>query len=223
VNVESDRSSGVASTEAPSARRLATASVLALLGALLLLVVAVLPAEYGVDPLGTGRMLGLSAISAAASVEPVRPPQGQLLAPERDGPMALYPGQYKVDSREFTLGPYEYLEYKYRLENDATMLFSWKASGDVVHDFHGDHDGGTADAPQSYDKKPRRQADGSFTAPFSGIHGWFWENPGGESVTIQVTTAGFYTEAWEFNVDRTRHHRQVMTLDVIPGANQSKE
>ena len=22
---------------------------------------------------------------------------------------------------------------------------------------------------------------GSFTAPFSGIHGWYWENPGGES------------------------------------------
>jgi hypothetical protein len=197
--------------------------VLALLGALILLVVAVLPAEYGVDPLGTGRMLGLSAISASASAEPVPPPQGQRLAPEREGLVALYPSQYKVDSREFTLGPYEYLEYKYRLEKDATMLFSWKASGDVVHDFHGDRDGGATDAPQSYDKKPRRQADGSFSAPFSGIHGWFWENPGGESITIHVTTAGFYTEAWEFNVDRTRHRREVMPLDAIPASTRSKE
>ena len=209
--------------ELVSPRKLAMASGVAFLAALLVLVVAVLPAEYGVDPLGTGKMLGLTALSGGAAVDPVPPPQGQTLAPERDGPVALYPGQYKVDSRELVLGPYEYLEFKYRLEKDATMLFSWKASGDVMHDFHGDPEGGAAEATQSYDKKPRREADGSFTAPFSGIHGWFWENPGGEPVTIRVTTAGFYTEAYEFNVDRSRHRREVMTLDVIPAADKSKE
>ena len=32
-------------------------------------------------------------------------------------------------------------------------------------------------------------------APFSGIHGWYWENLGSGYVTIRLTTAGFYSEA----------------------------
>jgi hypothetical protein len=205
----------------PSGRRLAWASAAALGGAAALLVIAVLPAEYGVDPLGTGRLLGLTALSGTETTA-VPPPSGDGLAPERDGVVSLYPKAYRVDTREFTLGPYEYLEFKYRLAKDAAMLFSWHASGDVIHDFHGDPDGGGAESTQSYDKRPRRLADGSFTAPFAGIHGWFWENPGGEPVTVQLRTAGFYTEAWEFDAHRARHRREVKEFDAEP-ASRSKE
>jgi len=205
------------SAPAHSAADIAKASGIALLVAAVLLVTAILPAEYGIDPLGTGRALGLTALSGAAVAEPVAPPQGKELAPVPEGNVALYPGEYKVDSREFVLGPYEYIEYKYHLAKDATMLFSWSASGDVVQDFHGDPDGAKGDeATQSYDKKPRRQSDGSFVAPFSGIHGWFWENPGGEPVTVKVTTAGFYTIAHEFQFNGKRLAREVRTLDAIP-------
>ena len=178
-----------------------------------LLVAVVLPAEYGIDPLGTGEALGFSMLSQ--HLAPVPPPQGATLAPVQEGLVALYPGEYKVDSREFVLGPYEYLEYKYHLAESATMLFSWAASGDVVHDFHGDRDGAPANAAESYDKRSRRQADGSFTAPFSGIHGWYWENPGGDTITVRVTTAGFYTAAHEFHYDGTRLPREVRSLESI--------
>jgi hypothetical protein len=199
-----------------SAAEIAKASGMALLVAAVLLFTVVLPAEYGVDPLGTGKLLGVTALSAPQA-SPVPPPTGDTLSPVRDGLVALYPGEYKVDSREFTLGPYEYLEYKYHLEKDATMLFAWTASGDVVHDFHGDPDGAAADASQSYDKKPRRRADGSFTAPFSGIHGWFWENPGAETITVHLTTAGFYTEAHEFSFDGKRRRVEVTSLSSTKG------
>ena len=43
--------------------RLALASGAALLAAGLILVLVVLPAEYGVDPLGVGRMLGMTALT----------------------------------------------------------------------------------------------------------------------------------------------------------------
>jgi hypothetical protein len=191
------------------------ASVMALLAAAMLLTTVVLPAEYGLDPLRTGRALGLTAISQAGAGDPVPPPQGEVLAPTQEGNVALYPGEYKVDSREFVLGPYEYIEYKYHLAKDATMLFSWTATGAVVQDFHGDPDGAPSDAMQSYDKKPRRQATGSFAAPFSGIHGWFWENTSGESVTVKVTTAGFYSGAHEFHLNGTRQAREVRALDAI--------
>jgi len=211
--------------QVPSAKTLAIASVLALCGAVVILLTAVLPAEYGIDPLGIGRRLGFLAMSETAMSEPVPPPTGTVLAPVQEGNIALYTGPYKVDARTFVLGPYEYLEFKYHLAKDATMLFSWEATANVQHDFHGDRDGAKGDeATTSYDKQPRRKAEGSFTAPFSGTHGWYWENPGGESVTVKLTTAGFYTTAYEFHHDRTRYVRDVQSLTAIPASNrQSRE
>lgn len=202
---------------------MARASGIALLAAVVLLVTVVLPAEYGIDPLGTGKALGISALAGVTAEEPVPPPAGTKVAPVQEGAIALYPAQYKFDSREFVLGPYEYVEYKYHLEEGATMLFSWRASGDVIHDFHGDPDGAPSSAAQSFDKKPRRQADGSFAAPFSGIHGWYWENPGGDTLRVRVTTAGFYTGAHEFHHDGTRRPREVRALDTISPATGEKE
>jgi hypothetical protein len=212
-------SPGLPSQAVPSARALGRASAVALLAAAVILVVAVLPAEYGIDPLGTGKALGLSGLAAPMPEAAAVLPAGGALAPVRSGPFALYPGQYKVDSRQFVLGPYEYVEYKYHLEKDASMVFSWTAGADVIHDFHGDPDGAPASAAQSYEKTTRRAADGSFVAPFSGIHGWYWENPGGETITITVTTAGFYTSAREFHFNGTQQAREVRSLDAIPASN----
>ena len=83
----------------PSLRTLAVASAVSVVVAALVLVTAVLPAEYGIDPLGTGRMLGFTALSQAGTVTPVPPPQGATLAPVPQGAFALYPGEYKFDSR----------------------------------------------------------------------------------------------------------------------------
>jgi hypothetical protein len=199
-------------------RALFKAVALAFLAAAVILVTVVLPAEYGIDPLGTGRATGLTALSNPA-LAPLPPPEGDALAPVSMGPVALYPAQYKFDSRTIVLGPYEYVEFKYHLAKDATMLFSWAADADVMHDFHGDPEGAPADAAQSFDAAPRRQADGSFTAPFTGIHGWYWENPGGEMVTVKLHTAGFYTIGHQFNSDRTRRTHEVRALDTISADN----
>jgi hypothetical protein len=197
---------------------LVTASAIALVVAGILLVTVVLPAEYGIDPFGTGRALGLSALSGLPAEEPLPAPEGARVVPVQEGPFALYPAEYKVDSREFVLGPYEYVEYKYHLEQGAAMVFSWRASDDVLHDFHGDPEGAPASAVQSFDTRPRRRATGSFAAPFTGIHGWYWENPGADTVTVRVTTSGFYTSAHEFRYDGTRVPREVRSLDVIAPA-----
>src|ERR1700680_1135870 len=49
--------------EAPSKGAIVKATVIALAVALLLLVTTVLPAEYGIDPLRTGALLGLTGLS----------------------------------------------------------------------------------------------------------------------------------------------------------------
>jgi hypothetical protein len=198
-----------------SSAGIAKALIVSTLAAVVLLVTVVLPAEYGIDPLGAGRALGLDVLSGAGELAPVPPPQGDTLAPVQEGQVALYPAAYRYDARELTLGPYEYIEFKYRLAEGAAMLFSWTASGDVRHDFHGDRDGAPANAAVSFDSRPRREASGSFNAPFAGIHGWYWENPGGSTVTVRLTTAGFYTEAHEFHYDGSRVARDVRSLDTI--------
>ena len=192
-------------TNAPSTRKVLLSAAGAAAVALVVLITTILPAEYGIDPLGTGRLLGLTAISGTADVEALPPPApGAALVPVQEGPVAHFPAEYKTDTVEFVVAPYQYVEYTYRLEKGATMLYAWKASVAPIYDFHADPDGDPKPEPISFDKKSKTDARGSLTAPFSGIHGWYWENPGGEPMTITLTTAGFYTAATEFRSPRVR-------------------
>jgi hypothetical protein len=173
-----------------SRRSILTATLVALLAAALILVTAVLPAEYGIDLLGTGRLLGLTTLSEGTT-----------------GAISPQAAEYKVDTAEFVLGAYEFLEYKYRIEQGGAMVFSWEASRPVIYDFHSEPDGAPEGYAESFDKAETAQAHGTYTAPFSGIHGWFWENPGADAVTIRLTSAGFYTSAVEIRSDRSRQTR----------------
>jgi hypothetical protein len=164
----------------PSARTIGLATIVALLTALVVLFVAILPAEYGIDPLRTGRLLGLTS-----------------LADVRPGVIAAMPGDYKIDTIQFELRPFQSIEYKYQLENGASMVFSWRATGDVTYDMHSEPAGGPEGYAESFDKGRANQSHGTYTAPFAGIHGWFWENRTADAVTVQLTTAGFYTAAYE--------------------------
>jgi hypothetical protein len=191
-------------TPLPSTRTLAITTVVALLVAVVILITTVLPAEYGIDPLGTGEALGLTAIANPVAAEPTAAPEGATaLKPVANGPMAQYSAGYKIDSVTFTLGPYEYVEYKYRLEEGAQMQFSWSASAPVIHDLHGELNA-DPNAVTSFDKSNRKEAHATFTAPFPGLHGWYWENPGGEAVTVTLKSAGFYASAIEFRSDKTK-------------------
>lgn len=195
----------------PSKRKLAQTTAIALATAAVILIAIVLPAEYGVDPLGTGRALGLTRIAAPPPIEePPAPAGATLLAPTQNGPIGAYPADYKIDSARFVLGPYEFVEYKYHLEQGATMLYAWKATAVVLHDFHGEKDSARGEAI-SFEKKERMQGTGVFTAPFTGIHGWYWENPGGETITVGLESAGFYSSAIELRSDRSRHPHALIT------------
>jgi hypothetical protein len=173
----------------PSVRKIVAATAVALLAAAVILFVAVLPAEYGIDPLGTGRLLGLTDLAAAST-----------------GAIEPQPAAYKTSRPTFELGPYQFVEFKYRLDQGGSMVYTWKATGPVIYDFHSEPDGAPEGYAESFDKGQSQEGHGTYTAPFSGIHGWFWENPGARWVTIELTTAGFYSEAIEFSDnDRFTH------------------
>jgi hypothetical protein len=207
----------MSSEDLPSNRKLAKATATAALIAIGLLVTVVLPAEYGLDPLKTGAALGLTQLSASTRLpeEIALPAAEQTPTPTVEGPVAHYATEYKFDSVEFEIGPYEYVEYKYRLEEGASMLYSWTANAELIHDLHGERDGAPGDSAESFEKRNRREANGMFTAPFSGIHGWYWENPGGEPVAVKLKTAGFYSAALEIRLDHSRHPHELTRLDAV--------
>jgi hypothetical protein len=186
--------------QAPSKKAIAKASGIALGVALVILFTAVLPAEYGIDPLKTGKLLHLTDLAKATESKPEPAPAvGARPTAAPAGIFTAQPKSYKVDSEDLSLGPGEGVEIKYHMQKGAGMVYSWKANGNVAFEFHGEPDNKpNKDYFESYELNDKVGADhsyGSFTAPSTGIHGWFWENKGKKQVDIHLTTAGFYDSA----------------------------
>ena len=126
--------------------RIAVAAGAALFMAGLILVVAVLPAEYGVDPLGIGRRLGLIAMSdVAKSVDALAADRA---AAGTGAIRAIAPQDrsFHEETVDFKIAPGAFVEYKYRLDKGEALLYSWKATGPVNVDIHAEPDG----APRGY-------------------------------------------------------------------------
>ena len=163
-----------------SPRRVLLASASALAAATALLVLIVLPSEYGWDPLGTGEALGLLGLAESGAT-----------------PLQQQSGAWQEDSIEFRLAPFESVEYKYRLEAGDGMVYAWEADGELLYEMHSEPDGAAPGYAESFAKDRARSDTGNYTAPFGGIHGWFWQNRGQAEVRLRLKTAGFYDHAIE--------------------------
>lgn len=165
----------------PRRPSLVKATILSVVVAVAVLVTVVLPAEFDLDPLGTGALLGLTGLS-------------------RTGPAAVTSesGPFRSDRIRFELAPFESVEYKYRIAQGGGVVFSWRATGEVLFDLHAEPDGAEPGYAESFDQGRGTAGDGTYVAPFSGIHGWFWENRSMETVEVDLVTSGFYGHAIEF-------------------------
>jgi len=165
--------------------QLVIATLSALAAAAVMLLTVILPAEYGWDPLGTGDLLGLTGLSV-----------------EDANALANEPGAWQSDAMAFELPPFASVEYKYRLEQGQTLLFEWQSDGEVVVDMHGEPDGAAPGYAESFRQSRGRRNSGSYRAPFSGVHGWFFQNRGETDVTVSLETQGFYSHAIEYSEGR---------------------
>jgi hypothetical protein len=182
--------------------RLAIAFGAALLVAGVLLVTVILPAEYAIDPLGTGAQLGLLTLGETgkqvAALE-----AGKGSAPSGVPILAPQDKAFTQETVTFQVKPKEGFEYKYRLEKGEALLYSWSASAPMNTEFHAEPDGAPRGYAQSYEKKDGMTgASGTLTAPFSGIHGWYWQNTTDTNQTVTLTSAGYYNLAHEFRSDQ---------------------
>jgi hypothetical protein len=92
------------------------------------------------------------------------------------------------------------MEIKYNMKRGAGLIYPWSSNAPLFFEFHGEPDkkpagrGGT-DYYESYeldDKKGADHSHGTFLAPSTGIHGWFWENKSDNEVNLTLVSAGYY-------------------------------
>ncbi|TAH12321.1 MAG: transmembrane anchor protein [Curvibacter sp.] len=206
--------------ELPSTRQLIRSTLIAAVSAVVLLYTVVLPSEYGVDPTGIGRTLGLTemgeiktrlvkeaAVDAAATQASNSEPTEASAAAEppkvapATSPMADKAAAQSTsasqssswrDEMTFTLSPGQGTEVKLKLKEGEKAQFSWSVKGGVVNfDTHGDSMGRSV----SYEKgRGVASDDGELVAAFTGNHGWFWRNRGEVDVTVTLQTGGAYSD-----------------------------
>jgi hypothetical protein len=164
----------------PSSKNILIASAVSFAVALLVLFSFILPAEFGSDPLGTGELFGLNVLSL------------------EENPFEEQLEVHKTDYVEFILGPFESVEYKYLLDKDSSMIFSWLADGELYYDMHAEPAGLGEEYVESFEQGSADKRMGTFHAPFTGIHGWFWENRGAQTITLQLYSSGFYINSTVF-------------------------
>ena len=192
---------------------------LAALGAAVLLVTVVLPAEYGIDPTGFGRLTSISKLSEDDHDHAHEEGQdyGQVLefniadydvTAERieqsiQGLINLQENPFRTETIDIKIEDFGEMEHKFIMEKDTTLVYSWDvvgAKGDGVYfDFHGHPS--TADAinypegfEQAYSKGEGTSQSGSFTAPFPGYHGFYFMNLEEGEINVRLQVSGYWKE-----------------------------
>jgi len=170
----------------PSRRGLLVRTGGSLVAAAVIVFGFVLPAEYQIDLTGFGRLTGLtrmgqgpnSAINTAAA--------------------HTYAGPFRTDDVDLSLAPGEEYEYKVRMKEGGTLVYSWKSAAPYEFDFHGEADKDPGNAV-SYTAGNGAESNGSLIAPFQGIHGWYWKNNTDKFNEIHLKMAGQYELTVDFN------------------------
>jgi hypothetical protein len=170
------------------------ATLWSLLAAAILLVGVVLPAEYGIDVSGFGRLTGLTRLASSKPGEPGK----AAAAPARKAWSIAHADKYRIQTFEVPLKGDEELEYKAEVGSAEPLLYSWhvKEGSKVYFEFHGEPTIGKwpKDYYESYETGEAASAQGSMVAPFTGHHGWYWLNLTHKPVTIVVELAGYYSK-----------------------------
>jgi len=170
-----------------------------LIAGTLIVVGAIMPAEYNVDPLGLGKLSGIARLWA--------PDEKKIDTNTGSGPLARqYDVPLRSDIIEIPLTDFmggakgSELEYKVHMKEGATLIYDWQVIGaEKPNDFHYDFHGHTTPGVKgeqmtvaTYKQAYGLSQQGALTAPFDGIQGWQFSNSGDKPVVVRVKLTGFY-------------------------------
>ena len=200
-----------------SRKRLLTSVAAAAVAGLLLVVAVILPAEYGIDPLRTGSLLGIDSMTA----EPTRMIEitdviggnetvSEAEIPDFGDPVplpnpAVHQDEAEAPRRttmEVAIGAFEETEIKAVIGEARVILYSWSVDqGDIYSDFHGHAPEFGPDFFVRYEEHQEGSGnDGSLVAPFGGEHGWYWLNYNEYPVVVTLTVEGYYDDIIDYGI-----------------------
>ena len=176
----------------PTSSQLLKSTMVAICVGCALLILFVLPAEYGTDPTGVGELFGLKKMGE------IKTRLKQDFLKENDGAkdelmVESETGKENQDVMEFVIAPDEAIEIKLEMKKGSIAKYKWTTqNGGLNYNLHGDGYNGSQKSI-SYKKGRMTSSDsGEFKAEFDGYHGWFWRNRNSESVTVTLETIGDY-------------------------------
>jgi hypothetical protein len=192
-------------------KQLIRSFIIAMLIGGFVLVSAVLPAEYNMDPLGTGKLFGFSKLYVSNSEKVVEQPVlkfnkitiNQLGSPENiEKPIETNnpPPENQYSEREdvvkVTIPAGKGIEYKVKMLKYGSVKYDWITDSGVVYlDFHGEVKQENPPKEvfyESYTLANSNNMAGTFTAPFEGKHGWYFKNKNIEDIVITIKLNGQY-------------------------------
>ena len=195
--------------ELPSTAKLIKSTIIAIITACALLIVVVMPAEYGIDPTGIGETIGLKrmgeirlSLEAEAAADAAKAEQSSVavIAPKKPAAVenVTITNTDSVTSKNheitFTLEPDEGTEVKVTMIKGAKVNYIWETNGGKSNfDVHGDSKK-LKIKYHPYYKGTDSKREGILEAAFDGGHGWFWRNRTKQSLTITIKTDGEYTD-----------------------------
>ena len=197
-------------SELPSTEKLIKSTAVAALVATILLLVAILPAEYGIDPTGIGRILGLSKMgeikvslaqeAAIAHIDQANSLDDSVLPASEakaaiTSPVSTASEQALLSHEmEVSLVPNEGTEIKVDMVKGGKVTYAWWTDGGRANfDVHGDSKKLNI-SYHNYSKGSEARSEGVIEAAFDGSHGWFWRNRTSKAMTITLRTSGDYTD-----------------------------
>ncbi len=202
--------------EPASLRRIAQGTIVAAIVAIVVLVTAVLPAEYGIDPTGIGDAFGLTVLSQPLRTLEVTDVLGgnegikEVEIPDFGDPVPLPNPEIHQDEEQpshtdtlTVVVPAEgETEIKTVLRAGKVITYSWQVDQGLVYsDFHGHDPAVGNDFWVRYrEHQEGTEHNGSLTAPFDGEHGWYWVNLTAAPLTITLTVSGFYDDIIDYGI-----------------------
>jgi len=188
----------------PTSAQLLRSSLLAAIGAVIILVAIVLPAEYGIDPTGAGQFLGLTEMGEIKKelAEEAEQDHSLILPSEQSSnifalisnifvsPAYAQSSNSWRDEIRFTLKPKDTYELKLTMNQGDVAEYRMRVDGGKVNfDLHA-HAGGES---ITYEKgRGSTGSEGELIAAFDGNHGWFWRNRDKKTVNITLHVRGTY-------------------------------
>jgi hypothetical protein len=187
--------------------------IIALIIGAIVLLTAVLPAEYGIDPVGTGKLFGFSKLYQGneqienneiysslnfkkIKMEKLGSPQSVPKPSEADNPPPEVQYSVREDTIEVIVPAKKGIEYKFKSLKYGRTKYEWSTDKGIVYiDFHGEVKQENSSKNvfyESYTLAYSNNMAGTLTAPFEGKHGWYFRNETNQDIVVAIRLNGQY-------------------------------